>query len=54
MTPMSKGLVALYQAMVKGDKKALGQYSGKGPMTDEDMVLLADVIEFYFAMVPMP
>ena len=54
VTPMSKGLVALYQAMVKGDKKALGQYSGKGPMTDEDMVLLADVIEFYFAMAPMP
>lgn len=52
VTPMSKDLLALYQAVVKEDKKALGKYSRDGPLTDKEMVLLADAIEFYFAMAP--
>ena len=54
VAPMSKNMLALYQAVIKGDKKALGQYSTHGPMSDDDMLLLADAIEFYFAMAPMP
>lgn len=56
VTPMSKDLLSLYEAVKKGDKNALARYTKTKdePMDDADMVLLADAIEFYFALAPSP
>jgi len=52
--PLSKDLFELYQAYVKKDEDALEKFAPKKPdeMTDEELLLLADVIEFYFSMAP--
>ena len=55
VAPMSLGLRALYEAVAKGDAKALSKYKEmekKDKLTDEEMELLADTIEFYFSMAP--
>ena len=55
VAPMSLGLRALYEAVAKGDAKALAKYKEmerKDRLTDEEMELLADTIEFYFSMAP--
>jgi hypothetical protein len=57
VVPMSEDLKALYETVLKGDAKALAKYKYVGTntnMRDEDMMLLADAIEFYFSMAPSP
>lgn len=55
VVPMSKALRELYDAVAKGDGKALAKYKEmekEATMSDEYMQLLADTIEFYFSMAP--
>ena len=55
VVPLSAGLRSLYDAVTKGDAKALAKYKSmetKDSLSDEEMELLADTIEFYFSMAP--
>ena len=55
VAPLSLGLRALYEAVAKGDAKALAKYQEmekKDRLSGEEMELLADTIEFYFSMAP--
>lgn len=53
IVPMSNDLLELYEAVKKGDKKALAAFKKpKETMSDREMRLLADTIELYFSMVP--
>jgi hypothetical protein len=55
VVPMSRPLQALYDAVIKGDSKALAKYKEfekKKHYSAEDMELLADTLEFYFSMAP--
>ena len=53
VVPMSKDLIDLYKAVMKGDTKGLAKYREKKEvMSDDEILLLADAIEFYFSMAP--
>ena len=55
VAPMSPGLRELYDAVAKGDGRALDKYKEvgkKAKLSAEEMELLADTIEFYFSMAP--
>lgn len=55
VVPMSEQLRELYEAVQKKDKSAIAKYQlQKDELSDEDLLLLADAVEFYFSMAPHP